>query len=434
MSRNHLPYRLLAAVVALAAVLAGCGTGAARSAGTGTVTLSFLSYNYGTPDLGGQGTQQLIDEFERANPTIAIKPQGVAVADVLTKLRSAQLSGDGFDVAQVGWSKMAEAYQALPITPVQRIAGADWNGDVAGMNQAVLRATRHDGMTYAMPYTMSIPTLFYNANLFTVAGLDPAKPPATMADVRADALALVRHGAQGVYFDAANASKSDFLTQSLVDSNGGGVVASNGTVTLDQQPAVQALQELADLTNSGAQPGIGEADALAAFKAGKLGMLVTSTAVLAGLDKAAAGRFQVRTGGFPTFGTKPARPTYSGAGLVVLSKDSAKQQAAWTFIKFLTSAQAYTTITTKIGYLPLRPAALTDPRYLKNYFAADQRLLPALRQLDTVTPYTFFAGAKADQAVLALQDDAVAPIMLQGKTAGPILRSVADRIRGLVGQ
>src|SRR6201999_3873441 len=111
-----------------------------------------------------------------------------------------------------------------------------------------------------------------------------------------DALALVAHGGQGVYFDAANASKSDFLTQSLVDSNGGAVVAPNGSITLDRPPAVQALQELADLTTSGAQPGISEADALAAFKAGKLGMLVTSTAVLAGLDQAAAGRFKVLTG------------------------------------------------------------------------------------------------------------------------------------------
>ena len=77
---------------------------------------------------------------------------------------------------------------------------------------------------------------------------------------------------------------------------------------------------------------------------------------------------------------------------------------------------------------------VTDPRYLKNYFATDHRLLPALRQLDTVTPYTFFAGPKADQAVLALQDDAVAPITLQGKRAQPILGDVAATIRGLVGQ
>jgi multiple sugar transport system substrate-binding protein len=421
-------------VAILILIIAACGTGG-TDAGSGTITLSFLSYNFGTADLGGQGTQQLIDEFEKANPTIKIKPQGVAVADVLTKLRTSTMGGDGFDVAQVGWSKMAQAYQSLPITPVQKIAPAqDWRDTVAGFNQNVLKATKHDGMTVAMPYTMSIPTLFYNANLFRDAGLDPANPPSTMDEVRTAALALVQHGAQGVYFDAANASKSDFLTQSLVNSNGGAVVAKDGTVTLDQPPAVAALQTMADLTRSGAQPGVSEADALAAFKAGKLGMLVTSTAVLAALDAAAAGRFEVLTAGFPGFGDRTPRPTYSGAGLIVLSKDNAKQQAAWKFIKYLTSEQAFTTITTKIGYLPLRPSVVTDPRYLNGHFDADKRLLPALRQLDSLTPYTFFLGQKADQAVLALQDKAIGPIVLQGADAEQTLHTVADTIRGLVGQ
>ncbi|MGP4016910.1 ABC transporter substrate-binding protein [Saccharopolyspora sp. 5N708] len=429
--RGKLAVRTALAAV-LATTLAGCGQ---HSAGPpGTITLTFLSYNYGTSDLGGQGTQELIDEFERANPTIKINPQGVAVADVLTKLRTSEMGGTGFDVAQIGWSKMAEAYQTLPITPVQKIASErDWNDTVAGFNPAVLKATEHDGGTAAMPYTMSIPTLFYNADLFRSAGLDPTRPPETFDDVKAAALALVQHGAYGVYVDAANASKSDFLTQSLVNSNGGSIVSPNGAVTLDQPPAVQALQVLADLTRSGAQPAVSEDDALAAFKAGKLGMLVTSTAVLTALDKAAAGKFQVLTAGLPRFGDKPARPTYSGAGLAVLSKDPAKQQAAWKFIQFLTSEQAFTTITTKIGYLPLRPNVVSEPRYLKGYFDSDKRLLPALRQLDTLTPYTFFNGPKANQAVVTLQDEAVAPIMLRDAEPPATLRTVADKIRGLTG-
>ncbi|MES9539564.1 MULTISPECIES: ABC transporter substrate-binding protein [unclassified Actinomadura] len=427
--------RVALAVLAVAASsIAGCSSGSDAAVGK-TVTLSFLSYNYGTADLGGKGTQELIDSFEKANPSIKIEPQGVAVADVLTKLRTSSLSGNGFDVAQIGWSKMAQAYQSLPITPVQEIATAqDWRQTSAGFNQAVLAATRHKGVTAAMPYTMSVPALFYNADLFRSAGLDPAKPPTTMAEMKSAALKIVKKGAEGVYVDAAGAGKSDFLTQSLVNSNGGSLVDADGKVTLDQPPAVQAMRTLADLTQSGAQPGVSEADAIAAFKAGKLGMLVTSTAVLAALDAAASGKFEVQATGFPGFGTGPARPTYSGAGLAVLSKDPAKQRAAWTFVKFLTSEQAFTTITAKIGYLPLRPATVTDPRYLKSYFDKDKRLLPTLAQLDHLMPYTSFSGPKAQQAVLTLQDEAVAPIMLRGANAQQTMQATAKTIRGLVGQ
>ena len=182
---------VLAAVAVL--LLGACGTPSGSSGGVpdGTVTLTFQSYNYGTPDLGGRGTQELIDGFERTHPNIRIEPRGVAVRDTLTALRTSVAGGRPVDVAQVGWSKMAEAYTSLPVVPVQSIpAPQEWKAAVAGMNPAVMRATARDGVAAAMPFTMSIPTLFYNADLFRRAGLDPEKPPATMDQLRAAALTL----------------------------------------------------------------------------------------------------------------------------------------------------------------------------------------------------------------------------------------------------
>lgn len=426
---------VLAAVAAL--VLSACGGPAAPSEGAGeadgTVTLSFQSYNYGTPDLGGEGTRELIESFERTHPGIRIEPRGVATKDTLTALRTSVAGGRPVDVAQVGWSKMAEAYSSLPVVPVQSIPSPqEWDAAVAGMNPAIMRATARDGETVAMPFTMSIPTLFYNEELFRRAGLDPDKPPATMDELRATALTLKeRTGAQGVYIGAANAGKSDFLTQSLIAGNGGSVVAPDGRITLDEPAAVEALAVLGDLTRSGAQPAVSEEDALAAFKGGNLGMLVTSTAVLAGLDAAASGTFAVRTAALPGYGARPAAPTYSGAGLVVLSQDPAKQRAAWEFVQHMTSPEAFTVITEKIGYLPLRPGIVDDPRYLGEYLGRDPRLRPALAQLDSVTPYRSFPGPKANQAVVMLQDKAVAPIQLQGADPGPTLTATAEAIRGL---
>lgn len=158
---------------------------------TAPVLLSFLSYNYGPPDLGGQGTQELIDAFEAANPTIKIQPQGVPVADALTKAQTGTAVGDPPDVAQIGWSKLAAAYGTLPVTPVQDIpSAAEWRSATAGMSQPVLKAVEHDGKVAAMPYTISTPTLFYNATLFRKAGLNPADPPATIEKAEQDGLAI----------------------------------------------------------------------------------------------------------------------------------------------------------------------------------------------------------------------------------------------------
>ncbi|MEU0938098.1 ABC transporter substrate-binding protein [Embleya sp. NPDC005971] len=416
------------------AALTACGADGGGSGGGGgkTVTLDFLSYNYGTPDLGGQGTQKLIDAFHAANPDIRIRPQGVAVKDVLTKLRTDTAAGNPPDVAQIGWSKMAEAYANLPLVPVQDLVSpADWQAHVAGMSRGVLDAVRHDGKVKAMPYTMSIPVLFYNADLFRKAGLDPDRAPRTVAEIKDAALAVTRTGAQGVYFAVADAGKSDYLTQSVIASNGGTLLRPDGSPAVADPAAVGALTVLQDLTVSGAAPAVSANDAVAAFAGGKLAMIVLSTAALTNFEKAANGKFDLRTAGFPRFTDAPARPTYSGAGLAVLTKDKARQRAAWRFVAFLTGAQGFTVITRDMGYLPLRPALVTDPAHLADYFAQNKRLLPALDQLDAVTPYTFFPGRSANQAVLALQDEAVEPIVLRKADPARTLNEAASKIRSL---
>ena len=413
----------------------GPGASGPGSAPGATITLSFLSYNYGTPDLGGQGTQELINAFEAANPTIKVKPQGVPVADALTEAQTETAAGAPPDVAQIGWSKMAAAYRALPVTAVQDIpTAAQWQAATAGMSQPLLKAVADNGKVVAMPYTISTPTLFYNATLFKKAGLNPADPPATVTQAQQDGLAIAKTGASGVYFDIAGAAKSDFLTQSVIDANGGSEISAGGQPDVDQPAAVAALAAMRELTTSGAQPAVSEADAIAAFDAGKLGMLVTSTALLASTEAAAQGKFDLMTAAMPGVAGKTAHTTFSGAGLVVLAKDKAHQQAAWQFIKFLTSAEGFTIITSKIGYLPLRPAIVNDARYLAPYYRNDPRIGPALKQLAEVTPYAFFSGAQAAQAVATLQDDAVQPIVFSGANPASTLASVTRQIQSMLGQ
>jgi hypothetical protein len=60
--RFRRPGRRIVAAALLAtvlAVLSGCG-GDGDASRSGQVTIDFLSYNYGTPDIGGKGTQELI--------------------------------------------------------------------------------------------------------------------------------------------------------------------------------------------------------------------------------------------------------------------------------------------------------------------------------------------------------------------------------------
>ncbi|MFI7066767.1 extracellular solute-binding protein [Kribbella sp. NPDC050124] len=403
-------------------------------AGTGKTTITFTSYNYGTQGAAGTGTQALLDRFAELHPEITVKPQGVATADVLTKTKAAVAAGAAPDVVQIGYSKLSEAFETLPTQSLKSLAGDDWDSSVKGIKQVFLTTGTSGGEVRALPYTVSVPTLFYNADLFKSAGLDPKDPPTTIEEVRTSAKAIVASGHHGVYFGIADASKSDYLTQSVINSAGGSLIGENGSVTIDSDQAVAGLEAVQGLTRSGLQPAVGVEDALSDFAKGNLGMFVVSTAVSGQLEAKAKGKFELRSAGFPAFGTSAPRPTFSGAGLMVLSKDSAKQAAAWQFVKFLTSKEGYTMITKDLGYLPLRADIVADPQYLGTYFKDHQLLLPPLKQLATVRPYQSFSGPRANQAIVMLQDDAIEPIVLRGADARSTLSTTAGRIRELVGQ
>ena len=260
---------LLAALgLATVAACGGSSTDAGTSAPTTPVELTFLGYSVGTPDLGGQAMQALIDEFQAQNPGITVKTQPVAVADVLTKLKADTAAGSPPDVAQIGWSKMAEAYTDLPIAPVQELAGAEWADPVGGptpIAPSLLEAVANEGVVKAMPFTTSVPTLYYNADLFRAAGLNPDTPPTSMAEISEAAQAIARSGAAGTYIAAADVGKSDYLTQSLINTAGGSLVGPDGQVTVDGPEAVNALTQVQALTTSGAQPAISTADAITLF-------------------------------------------------------------------------------------------------------------------------------------------------------------------------
>lgn len=423
-------------LVALAAVsllgLTACSTDAAGAPDSGQpIEITFSSYNYGTAGATGEGTQALLDTFAAAHPEIKVVPQSVPAGEMLTKTKTDVAAGNAPDVVQLGYSKLNEAQQTLPLQSIEQIAGEEWDAHAAGIAQGPLQAGEWEGEVRSLPYTVSIPALFYNADLFEAAGLDPASPPQSIEEVAAAAQAIKANGDYGVYFGAVDSAKSDYLTQSILNSAGTAIVDDDGNVLIDSPEAVNALTQVQQLTKDGLQPAVQVDDALAAFSSGELGMFIATTAYSMNISTAAEGNFELRSTGFPTFRDGPSAPTHSGSGLVVLSEDEQKQQASWEFLKFLTSKEGYTIITEQLGYLPLRADIVDDKAYLADYFAQNTLLLPSLEQLDTVTPYRVFPGKKSNQGTVLFQDNAVEPIILRGADVEQTLKDIAERIRGL---
>jgi multiple sugar transport system substrate-binding protein len=419
----------LAVVLSLAAATAaGCASGGSSgSSGSGGVTITFDSYTYGQPNPGGAGLNRLLAEFHRTHPLITVQAVSVPVADNLTTVEADTAAGDPPDVAQIGWNNAEQVAQTLPVTAFADVAGtAAVNHDLAGFDPALLRAApTKAGKIVVLPWLISTPVLFYNATLFRKAGLNPSQPPTTIAQAEKDALAIKDRGlGQGAYIDAVNSpGYSDGITESLVDSAGGSLTGPGGRVTVSSPQVATALGAVQGLARSGAMPTVPTTSAIDAFSAGKLAMLVETESELPTFEQAAKGNFTLGVGTFPQVTSEPARTTLIGNGLAILSKDAAHAQAAWQLVQFLTSTQAYQTIASQMGYPPLRAV---DDRY------ADKLMLPAVQQLVSVSPFTVFPD-QPSQAVLILQQEAVAPIVLQGANLSQTLAAAQAKISALGG-
>ena len=391
---------------------ASSGTALAQLPASQKVTIKFESYNLSTLGPWTTTFHTLIADFEKKYPNITViaqKPSvtsGNGVTNAVQSLYDEETSGDAPDVAQETFGDASFVVNQLKADSLDSAVGSQAVQTEFGGTYPYAAAAKTlgdiDGKTYGVPFVFSTPVLYYNATIFKAAGLNPAAPPTTWAQVKTDALAIkAKTGKDGAYIDCLTQVAGDWCYQALVDSNGGSLMSSDrSALTFGDPAAVQAVTMAQDLVNSGAMPKLTQIQAYPEFAAGGMGMLLESSSVQGVFQKGAkAGKWQLDAAPMPSFDGKTTEPTNSGAELFMLSKDPAKQRAAWDLIQFLTSPQAYTLIAEDIGYLPLRTGLVNDPSGLQAWAKENSPLLQVnLDQLARIRePWIAFPGADYKQ-------------------------------------
>lgn len=169
-------HRNLFITLALATAL-----GASARAAT-TVT---IWYPWGGPD--GQAVVDAANAFNASQKDIVVKPvlvegagiQGTAQGKFLTAV-----SGGTPPDAVLYWGQdVIPGLSAIgALTPLDPYLGKV-GPDPAKFNATALGAMKVGGKTYGLPQMSSALMLYYNKDMFQAAGLDPNKPPKTLAEL-----------------------------------------------------------------------------------------------------------------------------------------------------------------------------------------------------------------------------------------------------------
>ena len=154
-------------------VFAG-GGGQQPAAAGGPVTITFT--NWVSVEEGTQAPMiAMMEAYQKENPNVTIKNQGIAVSDIVKDLIIMCTAGNSPDVSQLHSDDVISMQAARFITPLEGLLSPAFISDLyPDMYDAVGLI---EGKHWAVPWANTICGLFYNKKLMAQAGLDPNKPP-----------------------------------------------------------------------------------------------------------------------------------------------------------------------------------------------------------------------------------------------------------------
>lgn len=260
-----------------------------------------------------------------------------------------------------------------------------------------------DGDLYGVPFHNSTPLLYYNVDHFREAGLDPAKPPRTWAELVEVSRKLTKDGRHG-FLMPAGYDYLGWLMEALSMSNGGRYYNEDyaGEVYYDQPSMLGAARFVEDLIfkHKVMPQGVTEAGGVStAFFAGKASMVLLSTGSLSFIRENMKTPYDVA---FVPRNVRNAVPI-GGASLVMFAGQSEEsRKAGWKFIKWLTASDTLGGWSRFTGYFAPRKSAYERPE-MRDFIAKNPDAKVALEQLPFARPW--FATYQTVAVRKALEDE-----------------------------
>lgn len=391
------------------ALLAGCGSGSGKKAGTDApdapeeMTLRFWN-GFTGPDRPAY--EAIVEAFMDKHPNIKIEMDVQPWDTLLAKLPASFVSGTGPDIAAFNSSLIPQYAKAGNILPLDEIYGAD-GVDPSVMPDSLVEQMKYNGRYYGAPANFATLMMYYNKDLFAEAGLDPDRPPATWEEWMDAILALTKTEGETQYgfVIADHATIPNWPI--LIWGGGGDIVSDDRRSSRLADPAtIEAVKTWSDLViGHGISPiNLTGAEADKLFQTGKAAMEITGPWMTPGFAEAGI-NFDVAP-----IPVGPGGPvTLADSVALVAGKDTKHKEAVHAFMKFWNSKEAQIMLSVQSGFPPARTDLADDPELQKNEFAAkfstvanDARFyLGGLEQASRIDDDIFIP---AIQAILNQQD------------------------------
>jgi multiple sugar transport system substrate-binding protein len=318
--------------------------------------------------------QATIDAFEKANPNIHVKAVGNITDDKINQALRAGGSNapdvvSSFTTDNVG--EFCTSHAFVDLTPFLEKSGID---PAKTFPAPQLSYTQYNGNQCALPLLSDAYGLYYNKDMFAAAGI--SGPPKTMSELDADAVKLTKSSGDG-YSQVGFVPDYHFYESTITHFGaqwGPTYFDADGKSTVDSDAAIKSAMEwqkglLGKLggfskmdefrTSSGEEFSNNNA-----FMTGQVAMIIDGE-WRAGMIDDSNSKVNYGVAPFPVPDDLASQygKGYITGTIVGVASTSEKQNAAWEFVKFLTTdTDAVVSFANAIHNVPSTIAALKSPK------------------------------------------------------------------------
>lgn len=348
--------------------------------------------------------EKVLPKFYEAHPDIEVKMRATyeSYEDGTNTILREAVAGTLPDVTMQGLNRQAilvEKGIAKSLEP--------WIADEAdfakdGYHKAMLELGTFEGEVHGLPFSISLPVGYYNMEVMAKAGYNAGNLPTTWDGV-IDACSKLRDaGVPNPMFWGWNITGNWFL-QALMWSQDEATVEGSD-FRLDEPAGLKALETMKDLFRGCDMQNLEWKTALASFSAGDIGMMYWSTSAVGAVERA-MGDFTLVTHEYP--GLDDSGPMGLPAGgnsamMVSTSEDPAELEAAWKWLKFITSGEGAADVARTTGYMPPNQAA--NEIILKDFYDQNPAKATAVRQLPLLREWQAYPGDNGLAATQVIYD------------------------------
>lgn len=397
-------------------------TDAKEDASGEEVTLNFWHHYSAQSPENETLTTVLIPKFEEENPGIKVNAVSHEWADLHDKLLISAESDTLPDVARLDSAWIPELQKMGILVPLNKEM-SDYNDIAGGLLESAMSTAEIGGDNYGLALNTNTKILYYNVELLEENGISVPKTMDEFAEACKKLSGTNANGQQIWGYDEPGLSGWNLCP--FIWSMGGSLTNEDQTKAtgyLNSKETVAAIEMFANLYKENAITGwnSGDIPMTDGFGTGRYAMLLEGPWKVAEL-----------AGAYPDFKYETAPvPAGDGGSISVLGGEdismfnSANKDAAWKFMKFMTSEFAQEEMA-KCGQIPVNKEALESETVKAADFA------PYIEQLKTAKSRPTVACWSEFDSELAA---AVTDVVNGDKTAQEAMDELAEKVDGLLAE